>query len=498
MNSDGINRKWLFYIARLMIWGVICYALWFALWTILYTETGNGDNVEHLHVTWLVAHGKVPYRDFFQHHNPLMWYLFAPFIGSITDVIKLLDIAHAIGIFTGILTFSVAFKICKRFFASTTASMLALITLCPPYYYIYCFNYNPDTFMALFYAIGLYYLFSYWESPLLAKLCTSFFAFFISFLFTQKILMALGVLGLLSLYMFYQKKTPVKDILYALVLPILGTLLFIALLYNGDALGVYFKSNYIFNVVMQKYYGQNKINVMEYNKVAFAVGVSVLSIIGCFRSQNALYRVVAVLFVVELLLRCFYFSIAPYYLLVLMIYACCLNSVLFDKIIKKSYLSIYILLAVSLYYCYISVPKYMATRGTNREFARFIDQNVTPCDYVISSYLGTQTIISKDPHYYWSLLGHVDMAGEEIGLVRRSDVNQLVLKYNPKLVYGGVYWSSFDQNRGRSVFVQQIASEIIDQYYMPTQFPDFYILKPQYRKKNCQYDKKQKEWSYAD
>ena len=79
--------------------------------------------------------------------------------------------------------------------------------------------------MALFYAIGLYYLFSYWESPLLAKLCAAFFAFFISFLFTQKILMALGVLGIVSLYMFYQKKTPIKDILYAFVLPVLGTLL---------------------------------------------------------------------------------------------------------------------------------------------------------------------------------------------------------------------------------------------------------------------------------
>lgn len=23
----------------------------------------------------------IPYKDFFQHHNPLLWYLFAPFVG---------------------------------------------------------------------------------------------------------------------------------------------------------------------------------------------------------------------------------------------------------------------------------------------------------------------------------------------------------------------------------------------------------------------------------
>lgn len=36
------------------------------------------DTAEHIHSSWLVSIGKVPYRDFFQHHNPLLWYLFAP------------------------------------------------------------------------------------------------------------------------------------------------------------------------------------------------------------------------------------------------------------------------------------------------------------------------------------------------------------------------------------------------------------------------------------
>ena len=32
----------------------------------------NGDNVEHLHVSWLISQGYIPYRDFFQHHNPFV------------------------------------------------------------------------------------------------------------------------------------------------------------------------------------------------------------------------------------------------------------------------------------------------------------------------------------------------------------------------------------------------------------------------------------------
>ena len=36
------------------------------------------DEFEHLHASWLVSIGKIPYVDFFEHHNPLMWYITSP------------------------------------------------------------------------------------------------------------------------------------------------------------------------------------------------------------------------------------------------------------------------------------------------------------------------------------------------------------------------------------------------------------------------------------
>ena len=55
-------------------------ALLVYLVAILYIPTQNGDNIEHIHSSFLVANGNIPYKDFFQHHNPLMWYLFAPLV----------------------------------------------------------------------------------------------------------------------------------------------------------------------------------------------------------------------------------------------------------------------------------------------------------------------------------------------------------------------------------------------------------------------------------
>lgn len=485
-------------LACLLAYGLLCYAFCFVVWTVFRTETGNGDNVEHLHATWLVAQGKIPYKDFFEHHNPFIWFVFSPFVTFSTRILTLLDAAFVTGVVTGGLTFWVVYKICTKFFASSFASLVSLLVLCPPYYYIFCFNYNPDTFMALFFAIGLYFLFSYLQKRTLFSLCFAFEAFFFAFFSTQKILIILAFLGIITLYLFYKNKVPLKDVLYALSLPILSLALFIAWLYYHDALGVYWLSNYPFNVIMQKYYGYKKIDVMDYQMTIFSVALALVSVMFFFWRMSVFYKIIAILFVVELPMRCFYFSIAPYYLLPLMIYVCCLNSVLIDWLMKRKYVIVYVFLAVGVYYAAISPSRYVAVRGTDRKFARYLSNTLTPCDYVISSYLGNQGITSKNAGYYWAMFGHVDLAGEETGIAPHPDLDATARKYLPKMLYGGVYWNSYEQHRGNNVPVQQISPEFIEQYYLPTSFSDFYVLKYEYRQKDCQYDKQRKEWRYAD
>ena len=128
---------------------LLCYMIGFMVWTVLYTETGNGDNVEHIHSTWLISQGKIPYKDFFQHHNPLLWYIFAPLIGKITNQMLLLDLAHILGMLGGVLTLIFVYKICIEFFASKLASVLSILVLCPPYFYIYLLFRYGSTIIAL-------------------------------------------------------------------------------------------------------------------------------------------------------------------------------------------------------------------------------------------------------------------------------------------------------------------------------------------------------------
>ena len=484
--------------AKAAIWGLLLYAVGFAVWTIFFTETGNGDNVEHIHSAWLVAYGKIPYRDFFQHHNPLLWYLFAPLIKFFSNPLVLLDAAHAVAIVAGGLTFFIVYKICTSFFASRYASLLSLLLLCPPYYYIYCFNFNPDTFMALFFAMGLYFLFSYWKNPRLYALVIAFAAFFVAVMFTQKILTVLLPLGIISLGILWKMRVPPADIAYALLLPIVGTVAFIAWLYSESILYRYWQTNYIFNAGMQAYYGEKRIDVIDWQVFILAASLAIISIICFWRKGNTCFKVLSVLFVLELVQRCFYFSIAPYYMLPFMIFAVCLNSVLIEKLTQKYSIAVWVMLLVAVVYAGISETRYLSARTTDRSFARYLANNVTPCDYVISSFLGNQSIMSKDPHYYWALLGHIDVAGEAMNIALKPNLNRLVELYKPKLINSGVYWNNYYLNRGISVPVQQISPELIKKYYLPTPFQDIYILKYEYHGKNCHYDTEKREWLYEN
>jgi len=51
--------------------------LWARL-KLLHVRGFNPDEFEHLHASWLVASGHLPYRDFFEHHTPGLYYLLAP------------------------------------------------------------------------------------------------------------------------------------------------------------------------------------------------------------------------------------------------------------------------------------------------------------------------------------------------------------------------------------------------------------------------------------
>ena len=52
------------------------------------------DEKEHLYSTIQILNGQIPYRDFFQHHHPLLWYAFAPIAYFFQETANIIYVAR--------------------------------------------------------------------------------------------------------------------------------------------------------------------------------------------------------------------------------------------------------------------------------------------------------------------------------------------------------------------------------------------------------------------
>ena len=68
-----IERRRLVRFALLTIIAILASRLWFIVYRAI-----DLDEFEHAHATWCVSRGLVPYADFFEHHTPWLYGLFAP------------------------------------------------------------------------------------------------------------------------------------------------------------------------------------------------------------------------------------------------------------------------------------------------------------------------------------------------------------------------------------------------------------------------------------
>jgi hypothetical protein len=103
------------------------------------------DELQHLHVAWNIAHGLLPYRDFFEHHPPLYHLLLTPLVGLIPQLDLRLAIASALVELTILL---VSIALFERLLRVTLGPRLACYgvgawLLLPPYVFK-AFELRPD------------------------------------------------------------------------------------------------------------------------------------------------------------------------------------------------------------------------------------------------------------------------------------------------------------------------------------------------------------------
>lgn len=546
MQTKNLHKFLWFFLAAMAVISIYIYGL---------VLKANGDNVEHLHTSWLVWRGYIPYKDFFQHHNPLTWYLSAPIVAYFINDFSVFSLFNIFGVITLYLIAYYQGKIIFLDLKNKTSALFLGAILVSAYSLLWSTDYRPDTFMFLFFYMGLYCLFLYRFNGNKKDLIVSFFYFFISFMFTQKVLMHLVVPGIVLIYWLFTNKVKLKDVVYASIVPLLLLLLFIWYLYSHDALKVYWLSNYAFNTYIPKIFEEQRIIFPPHEYIDFYLFLPIAFVASIYfiYKGTELERIFSLMFFLETGIRFFYFSAFLHYVIFwlmlsiiltvmfltdltkekqniliigvlillplsrylasvygynwttfnygmfLLLIAILLAIKFSDKFIKQQTLlcviGILYLLVMAWYSYFMTYRKEIKTHAypNGHEIAFKL---LTPCDYAINGYYATYNLKAKDPGYYSILLGQIDVLGEKSGIAKRDNLNELIRIKKPKLISAGVYWDTYWEQRGKKIPAHTIDSYLLKTYYDYSGSGDLYVLKPQYQRHGCVYNGK--DWIYMD
>ncbi len=237
------NKSYLYSLFFLVVL-ISLVALFFSLNRVI-----GGDDFEHIHSAWYIKSGHIPYRDFFQHHHPLLWYLIVPFLvvfgDSVRTVIILRLVMFVLTLGTGFVTYSIA----KKVTGSREAGLLSILLLLSNMTFLQkSVEIRPDVPQVLFGLISIYYLTSFFQSKDSKHMVFAGIAASISFLFLQKTVFLLFAYAAIFIFKLLRRQISVKSVLWFALCFSLPLLFFLFYLVISGIFEDYFLTNWVLNI----------------------------------------------------------------------------------------------------------------------------------------------------------------------------------------------------------------------------------------------------------
>lgn len=330
---------------NLLLCSIIGINVLFVLWTLFNSAIIVCDDIEHLRAAYFVSIGDVPYRDFFEHHHPLLWYVLWPLIKVLPhSTIWSIYIGRALSLLISFGTGYYFYQIMRRFIGGKTVALLAIVLYfasMPAWYSL--INVKPDIYMRLFYFMGLYYLFLYFRYQKRRDLCVCGVAWTIGFLFLQTITLDVLPLVLPVGWFIYKNPAKIKDFVVAAILPLLLLMAFCGVLYYGGAWETYFESNWLFNNRLSNFLSsqsQHKYLIL-FADIIFMAFAGVIYYLQRSRKTKIYVASLILLCGCELLQRVFWVALFSQYYVMFFAFAAMITAPLIYKIGQKSLLPTY-------------------------------------------------------------------------------------------------------------------------------------------------------------
>ena len=319
---------------------------------LIFTVYTINDGFEHLRMSWLVSQGYVPYRDFFEHHHPLLWYVYLPFTILLPHNIMIaFYFSRVFSLAFSVLMLWVICKIITRYMGGkdNIPYFLVLILAFFPIWWSFTVL-KPEILARPLYFTGLYLFFRYAETYKTKYLVWTGLAFTAAFLFIQNIVFSIIPLVIPLMYL-WDKKNPHtgKDILLSSIAPLAIIGVFVALLYFSGAWKNYYELCWLFNAKL--------FSVLHYMSKSLFIYWTLPMILGLWawiyqikHKQSSFYiNTIGLLFCCEMIQRLCTKAIYNHYFTLIFIFISMLCAPIFAKMRRQFILNVcYIFLAASL------------------------------------------------------------------------------------------------------------------------------------------------------
>lgn len=433
------ENKFLKYFILILGTAQLCFLGW-----VFYYHYMCMDHAEHIHASWLIWQGMVPYRDFFEHHNPLLWFIFAPITALFYKSALILYVSRLFAFFCYLGTAWGLFRICRDFLDIYPAKfLLGLIFFCLLYdnnYFL--FELQPDALMWCFFFWGWWFFlrFVHQKPKSHSKdLNIAFILFMLSFLVLQKIIVILALLGGYLLILLYRRQINWLPILHALIIPSIIALFFMAYLYYTNSWVLYFLFNYDLNFWMQEFMGDAKIlqNLMI---IGVLPVLAILSLHHFLENENPyrnlLCTVLFLEFIQKMLVGAPYIQ---YFVFTNIISAMIIADFVVDKIYTR-YIKILLVTSVAIFITLLcfnppntQYPRYYKVQDFIAKYSRDDEPIINAVYYFFNLY-------GRNPSYYWFGYGNVAQVAHYLyGVDKEFDLNETIRENMPMFVYATPY-----------------------------------------------------------
>lgn len=213
-----------------------------------FTHILVGDEREHVYASFLVYLGKIPYRDFFEHHHPLLWYTFYPFMIFFNNSPNIWYAARSYALILLAANIFILIKLGKQMISWDYGLLAAIFSVSTHCVFIAQTEYRPDTLMMTTFLYGLYFYFMHLKNKKEITLHLAFIFFLLSVFALQKACLQLVPVALLTIYLLYKKEIKLKTFLKALIIPGFLIIAYMLYLYYTRSLKDYFELNWLLNL----------------------------------------------------------------------------------------------------------------------------------------------------------------------------------------------------------------------------------------------------------